>query len=333
MQLSLFDEQPTVNQAPERQWPKPEAEIPKSTHYVHVSNLQKAIRFGFDDLAARSARIVYHSDRAAARRRLATILLEDIGPGDIDAVITLGTRLAEGRLTLTDVSDIAEKMARCIKSRDIDDGLVFAGRIKDGKTPRERADMLVIGKYLDNIGAWSGLQRGSIKSAAIATMFDRGFSSIPKDLADALQRLRPVTEHAAFAFGYFGALYDSGRQNPVSFVTDGIKRNEIAHSVLAEAIDGHVLHGKHAIRGAIKGLRVDPDDERAFHLAHCYDFFQWGARLNHRAVFDPDLRAMCVPEMFGGTPVWADEFDRRMKIRREATILGLSRDLRQCESL
>ena len=96
--------------------PYPEA------RWLHLSNLQKAIRRGDVAQALDSAERLYHQDAAKLRRRLAVIALEDLSFGDLQLTATALTYTAlaakqPGEADLERCLGLVEQMASTAKDR------------------------------------------------------------------------------------------------------------------------------------------------------------------------------------------------------------------------
>lgn len=105
--------------------PRLDVRVPnKYMKWLFVSAMQKSIRFGMADEAAQLAAAVWHLDASYCVRRLAVIVLEDIGPADLKLcgmVLSLVSNIAwirkNGGASL--IAYVARRMAKSVKSRAI----------------------------------------------------------------------------------------------------------------------------------------------------------------------------------------------------------------------
>lgn len=292
----------------------------ESQFWVATSSLQKFIRRGMADHAVDMARVMWVRP-PNVRRRLMTIMMEDIGLGDWDRMVRCGDSMATTRATFEDVEREVRSLATAVKNRDTDDGFHLVTRARRGGN---------VGGTFPNQAEFDWLVKHSGHT-------DPGFvSSHWWELTEheAEQRSKECLERVKWlrSFSSRGSAWHCSNLALLTIVRWDLDTNSLREPLgirtddeitqfewLDEekrfpefGIDGHTRPGKVAYGKAQRDHGLDGD------AMHGWFFFREGARLDRWAFWENDFRTLVVERCFvGPTPANVQEAVNDVKILRK----------------
>lgn len=291
-QLDLFGGEPVA--APPRvpglelcsTFPEPRGEVTDREFYTAVSAVQKCVRRNLPDLAVKMASFVYRRDKSTLRRRLGTMLTEDIGLGDLDILRRFGPRLLAGRLTWAEFETCTRGLCAAIKNRDGDDpSWAIVVPMQGGKLPPmemfgDPAELHLLAEKFSPAD-WSWVEAFAASNGPRCTETVRlirslaAMSQVHSYVVAILACHRWDVERDALSAPL--GIHEDPRCQVDFGLIDGFPDC---------AIDGHTRAGK-AVYTRLSRIHQIPDG-----ALHAYVFFNDGARLDRWAYWANDYRTI-----------------------------------------